>query len=200
MARRRSFVSAFAQMQREAARASAVQLRAEAAARKEADRAHAAYLAARAADEKERKRLYAESRAAAVAAAISDLDAKVAALESLLADALRAGGPITFSALKRPPGIPEWRHGYLEQPEPAPLPETFMPPAPAGLSKVFGGSRHQQAVAAGQAAYAQAAQEHRQREQQRLAALSRARADWQAAADAEFFEAFPTDGLLRGLA
>lgn len=139
MARRRSFVSAFAQMQREAARASAVQLRAEAAARKEADRAHAAYVAARAADEKERKRLYAESRAAAVAAANSDLDAKVAALESLLADALRAGGPIHFSALKRPPAIPEWRHGYLEQPEPAPVPETFMPPAPGGLSKVFGG-------------------------------------------------------------
>ena len=59
VARRRSLVSSFAQMQREAARASAAQLRAEAAARREADRAHAAYLAARAADEKERKRLYA---------------------------------------------------------------------------------------------------------------------------------------------
>ena len=134
VARRRSFVSAFAQMQREAARASAVQLRAEAAARKEADRAHAAYLAARAADERERKRLYAESRAAEVAAANSDLDAKVAALESMLADTLRAGGPLRFSALKRPPAIPDWRHGYLEQPEPAPVPEMFMPPAPAGLA------------------------------------------------------------------
>ena len=176
-------------MQREAARANAAQLRAEAAARREADRAHAAYLAARAADEKERKRLYAESRAAAVVAANSDLDATVAALEALLTGALRAGGPISFSALKRPPAIPEWRHGYLEQPEPAPVPETFMPPAPTGLSKVFGGGKHQQAVAAGQAAYARAAQEHRQREEQRLAALSRARADWQAAADAANAEA-----------
>jgi hypothetical protein len=41
-----------------------------------------------------------------------------------------------------------------------------MPPAPAGLSKMFGGGKHQQAVAAGQAAYAQAAQQHRQREEQ----------------------------------
>ena len=189
MGRRRSFVSAFAQMQREAARANAAQLRAQAAARKEADKAHAAYLRAHAADEKERKRLYADSRAAAVAAANSDLDAKVAALEGLLTIALRADSRISFSALKRPPAVPDWRHGHLEQPEPAPVPETFMPPPPAGLSKVFGGGRHQQAVAAGQAAFAQAAQEHRQREEQRLAALSRARTDWQAAADTANAEA-----------
>jgi hypothetical protein len=93
--------------------------------------------------------------------------------------------PISFAALKRPSAIPEWWHGYLEQPEPAPVPETFMPPAPAGLSRMFGGGKyHQQALAAGQTAYAQAAHEHRQREEQRLAALSRAQADWQAAADA----------------
>jgi restriction system protein len=83
----------------------------------------------------------------------------------LLTGALRAGGPISFAALKRPPAIPEWRHGYLEQPEPAPVPETFMPPAPAGLSRTFGGGKYQQALAAGQTAYAQAAQEHRQREE-----------------------------------
>src|SRR5258708_4086888 len=135
-------------MQREAARANAAQLRAQAAARREADKAHAAYLRAHAADEKERKRLYADSRAAAVAAANSDLDAKVAALEGLLTIALRADSRISFSALKRPPAVPDWRHGHLVHAEPAPCAETFMPPPPALLSTVFAGRRHQQARAA----------------------------------------------------
>ena len=84
MARRRSYMSTFAQMQREAARAQAAQLRAQAAARREAERARAAYLRARAADEKERKRLYAESRVAEVAAQNDDLEAEVEELQSLL--------------------------------------------------------------------------------------------------------------------
>jgi len=55
-------------MQREAARAQAAQVRAQAAARQEAERARTAYLRAAAAEEKERKRLYVESRMADVAA------------------------------------------------------------------------------------------------------------------------------------
>jgi hypothetical protein len=85
MARRRSFASAVAQMQREAARAQAAQVRAQTAVRREAERAHAAYLRAQSADEKERKRLHAESRAAEVAALNDDLEAEVAALRGLLA-------------------------------------------------------------------------------------------------------------------
>ena len=90
MARRRSYVSAFAQMQREAARAQTAQVRAQAAARREAERAQAAYLRASAADQKERKRLYAESRAAEVAAKNDDLEAETAALQVILAVALKA--------------------------------------------------------------------------------------------------------------
>jgi restriction system protein len=71
-------------MQREAARAQAGQVRAQAAARREAERAHAAFVRARAAEEKERKRLCAESRAAHVAAMNDDLEALVGALEGLL--------------------------------------------------------------------------------------------------------------------
>ncbi|HUZ25728.1 MAG TPA: restriction endonuclease [Streptosporangiaceae bacterium] len=183
MARRRSLVSSFAQMQREDARANAAQFRAEAAARKEADRAHAAYLRAKASTEKERKRLYAESRAAAVAAMNGELEAKLAALQQLLAAALRTDCRIHFATLKRPPAIAEWRHGHLEQPEPPPAAEAFMPSPQAGLSKIFGGARRQQAVAAGQAAFAQATHEHQQREERRRAALAIARADWHAAVD-----------------
>jgi restriction system protein len=183
VARRRSLVSAFAEMQREATRAQAARLRAEATARKAADRAHAAYLRAQAADEKERKRLYAESQVAAVAAMNSDLESKITELQQLLPASLGVDSRINFAALKERPRIPQWRHGHLEHPEPPPVPAAFMPPEPTGLSKVFGGSKHQQAIAASQAAFAQATQQHQQREHQRLAALNAARADWQAAAD-----------------
>lgn len=47
MARRSSLFSGYAQTQREAARAQAAQVRAQAAARREAERARAAYLRAR---------------------------------------------------------------------------------------------------------------------------------------------------------
>jgi restriction system protein len=183
VARRRSLVSAFAEMQREASRAQAARLRADAAARKAADRAHTAYLRAQAANEKERKRLYAESRAASVSAMNGDLEAKITELEELLAASLQVDCRIRFSALKEQPRIPEWRHRHLEQAEAPPIPDAFTPPPPTGLSKVFSGSKHQQAVAAGQAAFAQATHEHQQREQRRLAALAAARADWQTAAN-----------------
>jgi len=178
-------------MQREAARSQAAQLRAQAAARREADRARAAYMRARAADEKERKRLYAESRAADVAAMNDDLDAAVAALQGLLAATLGVDDRIRFSALKRSAARPQWQHAGLEQPEPAPVLDTFLPPPPAGLSKVFGTGKgkHQQALAGARASYEQAAGQHRIREENRSRTLAQARAEWQAAVDAADAEA-----------
>ncbi len=184
MARRSSLFSGYAQMQREAARAQAAQARAQAAARKEAERARAAYLRARAAEEKERKRLYAESRAADVAAMNDDLDAAVSALEGLLTASLEAGDLVNFAALKIPASPPPWRHADLERPAAAPAIETFMPAPPAGLAKMFGKGKYEQAVAAGHERYQQAVGEHREREQQRAVALAAARADWHAAVDA----------------
>lgn len=189
MARRRSYVSTFAQMQREAARAQAAQVRAQAAARREAERAQVAYLRARAADEKERKRLYAESRAAEVAAKNDDLEAEIAALQSLLAVTLKGTGQISFSSLKKPAVVPSWRHAELEKPEPPPVPDAFRPTPPAGLSKVFGKSKYEQALEEGRMRYERAVQEHTAREQQRTAALARARAEWRAAAEAANAEA-----------
>lgn len=106
MARRRSYVSAFAQMQREAARAQAAQVRAQATAWREAERARAAYLRAQAAHEKERKRLYAESRAAEVAARNDDLEAEITALQDLLSLTFEVNDRISFSSLKKPAAVP----------------------------------------------------------------------------------------------
>lgn len=190
MARRRSFASAIAQMQREHARAQAAQVRAQAAARREAERAQAAFLRAQAADEKEYKRLYAESRAAEVAAMNDDLDAEVAALHGLLTATLRVGDRISFSSLKAPAVVPPWRHAELERAEPAPVPDVFRPAPPAGLSKVFGRAKYLQDFEEGRARYESAVQEHGAREQHRTASLARARAEWQAAADAANAEAW----------
>lgn len=189
MARRRSYVSTFAQMQREAARAHAAQLRAQTSARREAERAAAAYRRAQAADEKERKRLYAESRAAEVAATNDELEADIAALQGLLAATLNVNDQIKFSALKKRPVIPAWQHAHLERPEPPPLPDAFRPAPPTGLSKVFSKTKYEQALEEGRVRYERAVHEHAVREQQRAAALTRARADWQAAADAANAEA-----------
>jgi restriction system protein len=182
MARRHSYVSTLARMQREAARAQAAQVRAQTAARREAERARTAYLRAQAADEKERKRLYAESRAAEVAAKNDDLEAEIAALQDLLAVILKSSGQISFSSLKKPAAVPPWRHAQLEKPEPPPVPDAFKPAAPAGLSKVFGKSKYEQAFEEGRRRYERAVQEYAAREQQRTAALAKARAQWQAAA------------------
>jgi restriction system protein len=189
MARRRSYVSTFAQMQREAARAQAAQLRAQAGARREAERARAAYLRAQAADDRERKRLYAESRAAEVAAQNDDLDADVAELQGLLELTLGVNDEISFGSLKKPAAVPPWRHAHLEQPEPAPVPDVFRPAPPAGLSKVFGKNKYEQDLEEGRVRYERAVQEHFAREQQRAAALAKARAEWRAAADAANTEA-----------
>jgi restriction system protein len=184
MARRRSFVSTFAQMQREAARAQAAQVRAQTAARREAERARTAYLRAAAADEKERKRLYAESRTAEVAAKNDDLEAEITALQDLLAVTLKVNDRISFSSLKKPAAIPPWRGAQLERPEPPPAPDAFRPAAPTGLSKVFAKSRYEQAFEEGRVRYEGAVQEHAARERQRSMALERSRAEWQAAVDA----------------
>jgi restriction system protein len=189
MARRRSFASAIAQMQREAARAQAAQVRAQAAARREAERARAAYLRAQAADEKERKRLYAESRAAEVAAMNDDLEAEIAALQGLLAATFSVDDRISFPSLKKRAAIPPWRHAELERSEPAPVPDTFKPAVPTGLSKVFGKGKYLQAFEEGRVRYERAVQEHQTRERQRAAALAKARAKWQAAVDAANAEA-----------
>src|SRR6266567_7517801 len=189
MARRRSYVSTFTQMQREASRAQAAQVRAQAAARREAERARAAYLRAQAADEKESKRLYAESRAAEVAAKNDDLEAEIAAIQSLLTATLEVNDQISFSALKRPASVPQWVHAHLERPEPLPVPDTFKPAPPTGLTKVFGKGKYEQAFEEGRARYERAVQERAAREQQRTAALAQARAQWQAAVDAANAEA-----------
>jgi len=189
MARRRSFASSIAQYQREVARAQAAQVRAHATAEREMHRAESARLRAAAAYDKEQKRLYVESRTAEAAAMNADLEAQIAALEGVLATTLDIDDKIDFASLKIAPALPAWQHRQLEVPESEPTIEQFLPAAPAGLGKVFGKGKYEQAVAAAHAAHAQAIEIHRQREEWRVKTLAQARAEHQAAVDAAQAEA-----------
>jgi restriction system protein len=168
-------------MQREAARAEAARVRAQAATRREAERARAAYLRAVASEEKERKRLYVESRIADIAAMNDDLEARIAALDGILAHTLRVDDRIEFASLKVKPTLPAWLHADLERAAPAPTLEQFLPPAPSGLAKLVGKGKHERAVQEAHAAHAQALAVHQAGEEQRLARLAQCRAEHEAA-------------------
>jgi restriction system protein len=124
-----------------------------------------------------------------IAARNDDLEAEIVALQNLLAVTLKVDDRISFSSLKKPAAVPPWRHAQMERPEPPPVPDAFRPAPPAGLSKVFGKSKYEQAFEDGRVRYERAVQEHAAREQQRTAALARARAERRAAADAANAEA-----------
>src|SRR4051794_10482638 len=153
MARRSSFASAIAQMQREAARAQAAQLRAQATAQREAVRAHAAYQRALAANERESKRLYAESRQAEVAAMNEQLEARLVALDGVLAHTLDVDDRIEFASLKVKPSLPAWSHAALESPTAEPQLEQFLPAPPSGMTKLFGKGKHEKALQAAHEQY-----------------------------------------------
>ena len=103
MARRSSLFSGYVQMHREAARAPAARVRAEADARREAQRAALDVHLARPATTKEQKRPYSGKSSTELNA---DLEATVKALEGILAAALKAGALVSFSSLKKPVSPP----------------------------------------------------------------------------------------------
>ncbi|MFI0483744.1 restriction endonuclease [Actinomadura sp. 9N215] len=173
MARRQGFMATVARMQREAESAAAARRRAEMAAQQEAARAQAEYQRARAADEKERKRLYTESRVAEVAALNESLAQRLDELDSVLVSGLRINTRFNLDRLKQKAEVTPFEPGPVARPEPPPRQEAFLPPPQTGLSKLFGGARHEEQVQQGQLAYQQACAEHAQREQARQATLGR---------------------------
>jgi restriction system protein len=181
MARRSSFVTTIAQVQREAVRAHNAQIRAQAAAAKEAERARKAYERAAIADEKERRRLYLESRAAAVNADNERLDREVGQLQCLLAATLSVDDYLDFESLKLTPVVVPFAPGSLEVAELPPPPTAFMPGEPKGMRKRLHGAKekHEAAVAAGRLRHAQAVEAVQTRELARMTALTQARREYE---------------------
>jgi restriction system protein len=165
VSRRRGFIAQvqreFARQQRAAAQAQTVYYRQQQAMRREAERAAKAAERAAVADERERKRLYLEARAAEVAADNADLQARLDELDGLLAATLAIDDYIDFDRLKKKPVHPPFNPGSLGVPVPPPDWNRFLPPAPTGLGKVFGGqSKYNQQLAAAQQSFAQAQSQH----------------------------------------
>jgi len=175
VARRSSLARVVTQLERDAARRHAAQQRSERQAVRAAQQARAAYVRASAADAREQKRLYVESRRAEVDELNEDLVAIVEALEGVLAAALAADCGLDWSSMKRPPRLPVWGDAALEIAIPEPDPATFRPAAATGVGKLFGKKKHDEAVAAGEAAYAAAVRQHEQQDQVRRHELARRR-------------------------
>ena len=125
-----------ARRQRQRQQSLRVEAQAAARARREYQQA-AARQATTAANE--RKRLYLEARKAEAASMTSDLQARVAELDSVLSAGVRQRPLVTFASLKRAPSYPPFDAGGLERPLPAPRWEQFAPPPPGRLGKLLGG-------------------------------------------------------------
>jgi restriction system protein len=129
----------------------------------------------------EGRRRYKEVRNEEVAARNAQLQHRVDELKALLHRALAARHGISPDRLKPRLSIPPFGPGVLNVPEPEPMPQQFIPPEPAGLSRLFGGREsHLTAVRTGQDRYAQAQAAHDARERVRLAEMARARAAYDA--------------------
>ncbi|HZO64727.1 MAG TPA: restriction endonuclease [Kribbellaceae bacterium] len=176
-----------AQIQREHARqvrashqAQMAYYRQQQAARRLADQAAKAAQQAALADERERKRLYLESRAADVAADNADLQARIDEVEGLLAATLAVDDYIDFGRLKKKASHPPFNPGPLATPITPPDWRRFQPPAPTGLSKIFGGqAKYNQQLAAAQSQFTLAQAQHAAAEQDRQRRLAAAHAQYE---------------------
>lgn len=121
-----------------------------------------------------------EGRQAEAARRTGQAEAELAALKDLLNRT--ADEPFDFSRLKMVPARPSFSPGALANPEDAPLIESFLPPATHGLSAVLPGAKrkHQAQVEAANRAFADACAQHEAREADRVAALERARVEFDA--------------------
>lgn len=176
MARRQGLIATMARMQREADRARVVRERNAARTAHDAQRARAARAREQLADQKERARLYAASRAEDVAADNAQLEADVAALENVLASTLDVDDFLDLEGLKQPLVLPQFDPAVAGTVRPAPQLEQFLPDAPSGLGRAFGGAaRHQERTQQAHAAFERAAAAHQVQVQAHAARLEAAR-------------------------
>jgi restriction system protein len=184
VARRRSFIAQvqreIARQQRAATRTQATYHRQQQAMHREAERAAKAAQRATVAEERERKRLYLEARVAAVAADNADLQAHLDELDGLLATTLSVDDHVELQRLKKVSHHPPFEPGPLATPFPAPHWSQYVPTAPTGLAKLFGGaSKYEQQLAVARQSFAQAQAQHAAAEEDRRQRLAATEAAYQ---------------------
>lgn len=183
MARRRGVLAAYVQIQREAENERQRRERAAQRARREAQRAAAARTRAQMQDQRQRERLYAAERAQEAADNTFELDQQVRALESILAATLGVDDFLDLEALTRPPRESVFDEGRVGPVPAPPRLESFLPAAPSGLGRVFGGSRHAEEVSRAHLAFDQAVTRHTHEVRQRADRVEVARRRHEAEVD-----------------
>jgi restriction system protein len=147
---------------------------------REAERAAKAAQRTTVAEERERKRLYLEARVAAVAADNADLQAHLDELDGLLATTLSVDDHVELQRLKKVSHHPPFEPGPLATPFPAPHWSQYVPTAPTGLAKLFGGaSKYEQQLAVARQSFAQAQAQHAAAEEDRRQRLAATEAAYQ---------------------
>lgn len=143
-----------ARRQRQRQQALRMEAQAAARARREDEQATRATARQATVDAKERKRLYAEARKTEAASMASELQDRVAELDSVLTAGIRQHPLVMFASLKHAPSYPSFDAGGLDRPQLAPDWEHFAPPLPSGLGKLLGGAgRYQREETAARAAF-----------------------------------------------
>ena len=122
-----------------------------------------------------------EGRQAEAARRTGQVEAELAALSNLLAS---AGAPFDFSRLKTAPTELTFSPGLLAHGETGPAMGSFLPEAPHGLAALVPGAKrtYQEKVEEGNRAFADATAKHQATEATRVAALNKARAEFDAKA------------------
>jgi restriction system protein len=168
-----------ARQQRAARQAQASYVRQQQAMRRAAEKAMREAERAAAINEREGKRLYAEARQAEAAANTADVQYRVEELEGLLGATLEIDDHVDIDRLKKVINHPPFQPGALGTRLPPPDWAEFAPAPPSGLGRVFGGAKHQQALAEAQSRYTLAQAQHAAAETNREQKLSRAYQDYQ---------------------
>lgn len=175
MARRRGVLATIVQLQREAERDRERRAQAALRAQRAGERAAAAQSRAHMQDQRLRERLYAEDRAREAADDTAELDRQVEALETVLAATLHVDDYLDLEALKQAPQQPVFDPAVVGLPPPPPLLADFLPAAPSGIGRVFGGAKHAEQTQQRQRDYEQAVQAHQAQIRQHTDRLETAR-------------------------
>ena len=174
MGRRRGLLSTLIQIERAGRRAQAAQARAALRAQRQAQRAGDRR---RVAEAKEQKRIYLESRLAEVEDLNAELEQTVAALASVLQDALTGDSSLDLDTLKEPLSDEPFLPGGLAHELPAPELDQYLPPPPGRIMRLLPGAqaKHERRSAEARQRFETDVAAHAEAEMQRQQRLEEAR-------------------------
>jgi restriction system protein len=177
MGRSRGFVSTLIHIERAARHARAAQARTAERAVREAKRARRVDERHRLAASKEQKQLYAQSRLAGAEDQNRELEQTVAALESILREALGRSASLDVDTLKEPLADEPFQPGNLAKRLPAPDLGKYLPPPPSWHARLVPGAkvRHERETDEARKRFESDKATHAEAEKQRQAKLEEAR-------------------------